>query len=1545
MANIKQFKNEHHQENLEKAHREYKKVEDGKVQAYKEGKISVDDDIEIKEILDYIQYVAKEAKNRNSELALIMSEISDVYFKVTSNAHMINNKAIYESIMHPDFLLILGTLWTMNIISHNNPTVKSSIDKLFNINNDISVYNSVDKIIEACGFETENEFTSKSYNISIDYLADSINKMTIPEGEDISEDDISDIDVNDEFTFEGDSDFSFDDNESTEEDKDIIGEIGGEEDNEEYTFDDFDDAISEDSQAKISESITEEEQRSISEIDVDTLDDEIDLFADDDDQSNISKSEEDEYNSRIEAEKEKAIQSIQNDEATNKKVEELTKQIESIVIPEIDSSLTKEEQEKLEKEKEEKENELAKLQEELNNIINKRNSQLDSVAENIERKIQTEENKKVQEKLSKLAFPNVPEDMQDEVKQEVTSIINEILAIYDKLYSELYKDIPRGIVTPYGIATAGKDGRLVYVDRLKGQQLFLIINELSGKRWKAQSQDDENLVSSKWINVNNNGVQLAQNFAYRLQTRNLFGVIESPNGLKISKNWGFYRNNLLKSLQDYITDIISKVELKNNFNILSDLRIALMTLFTNTIVAKSFNQEGIISIRVKSTIGYDFGPTYEKNKELFTDKIMHQLGRTSGYSLLGVEDIGFGIYDITIAANEDKYKSEVFFSYKILNNLIESGNSVDYEHTILGKTPSDKIVTYNFKAPGAIDSLILAGSRSGKGVLTLNILATLLGSGCPVVYFDYKPDMSKMLWDFERELQGMGYTNTKILSIDAAKGTADQGPIRGGKIYFSKPASENIKNLNNLLLIPWIKGIILMSIAAFCRANKVAGLTNKGGKMITILDEAQNFNKSLSSLKSELDKIKKDHKPVRDPKTKEKVADEIYTYSSRLLEIIDSMFPALTDFRNTSGGSGNAGVIMLGQQADATAWSQGALKRDALGFMVGNCSLKILGKEAVGSTKYEMNGVKSSGKDALPGLSLVEAGTMGYFVKVESSSATRSNSTVFKSSLVLNKNDYDPTSGVLGTFTGDMIKNVAEEIKQDIIDNDFTKIDETTGQKVARAEVGFPGLLQYIGSVIPGFNPSEALSMGYRTFENILLEIGVLGQGNPFGYTCVEDYLFDASVESFIRFDEIKTLLNNNRKIDSLLNKNDESDKDEYGSIESEDDSTFGGAFTDDIPEGIEEKIGGTLTSEPQISEGLNRSVESVIKNPQKQQIPTEIIGKQYVDPSKGNLSDEEKEIIQGIYEGNNKQKPIEVESDGYSIFDSEDETDKIEDTPNPIPEYAPHAQETIHQNIDGTITFMSSTPTIKRLKLEPKNCVLVRDISRNNSGMAKTLFRSLRGAKYELSYRWKLILSEVAKKQNKNTITRVSIMEDLLLFNERMVACEGILGGPEGVEVADIVDYKELSKRFPMIKVLTLSATISNRTIYNMDNPVEYLFNTFRNLLELRIVDGDKAVVVNRKQINDSKTQRKIMEAKQRNQLRNQIDAVSAANNPRKKNTTGMEAYRDMKLTECLDGKLRYAVERNISKQTFGGSMVAIGASLILAVSSPFRFIMNRNK
>lgn len=89
------------------------------------------------------------------------------------------------------------------------------------------------------------------------------------------------------------------------------------------------------------------------------------------------------------------------------------------------------------------------------------------------------------------------------------------------------------------------------------------------------------------------------------------------------------------------------------------------------------------------------------------------------------------------------------FAYKALESLMRAGKSISWDNLILGRGDDGKIlkcgkdgfINLMLKLTHEID----AGSRAGKGVMTLNLLASGIASKKNLAYFDCKPDMSSTL--------------------------------------------------------------------------------------------------------------------------------------------------------------------------------------------------------------------------------------------------------------------------------------------------------------------------------------------------------------------------------------------------------------------------------------------------------------------------------------------------------------------------------------------------------------------------------------------------------------------------------------------------------------------------------------------------------------------------------------------------------------------------------------------------------------------------------
>lgn len=102
-------------------------------------------------------------------------------------------------------------------------------------------------------------------------------------------------------------------------------------------------------------------------------------------------------------------------------------------------------------------------------------------------------------------------------------------------------------------------------------------------------------------------------------------------------------------------------------------------------------------------------------------------------------------------------KAEPLFGYTVQRANQKKGVEASWKNILIGQSMSGKEL---YAAPNNAIHLqnhlfhnIIAGSRSGKGVMTMNILVSALAAGRPVFYLDRKPDMASMLYSLAGDSQ------------------------------------------------------------------------------------------------------------------------------------------------------------------------------------------------------------------------------------------------------------------------------------------------------------------------------------------------------------------------------------------------------------------------------------------------------------------------------------------------------------------------------------------------------------------------------------------------------------------------------------------------------------------------------------------------------------------------------------------------------------------------------------------------------------------------
>lgn len=105
--------------------------------------------------------------------------------------------------------------------------------------------------------------------------------------------------------------------------------------------------------------------------------------------------------------------------------------------------------------------------------------------------------------------------------------------------------------------------------------------------------------------------------------------------------------------------------------------------------------------------------------------------------------------EVSYVFNQKVANGSPLFAFKALDALKAKGVVPDKDNIILGLGEDGKVLVAGggkqINLSKELYHRIVAGSRSGKGVMTLNLLAASLSSGRPIFYVDRKPDMAGLL--------------------------------------------------------------------------------------------------------------------------------------------------------------------------------------------------------------------------------------------------------------------------------------------------------------------------------------------------------------------------------------------------------------------------------------------------------------------------------------------------------------------------------------------------------------------------------------------------------------------------------------------------------------------------------------------------------------------------------------------------------------------------------------------------------------------------------
>lgn len=191
----------------------------------------------------------------------------------------------------------------------------------------------------------------------------------------------------------------------------------------------------------------------------------------------------------------------------------------------------------------------------------------------------------------------------------------------------------------------------------------------------------------------------------------------------------------------------------------------------------------------------------------------------------GIEDSNMKIIEsmpcVTLGytANKEKIESMPSFAYKALHSLGDT--SLDWKKILLGKDLNDKLVFSSdddaIKLQKNRLHFIIAGSRSGKGVMCYNIFATAIASKLPFFYIDGKPDTSIVIKNLEPNAFAINHgTHDETIDFEGVLSPSKYHPQYPSYMedYFGGEDENGIKKRNDFAVFRTI--LLLMTMIYYC---------------------------------------------------------------------------------------------------------------------------------------------------------------------------------------------------------------------------------------------------------------------------------------------------------------------------------------------------------------------------------------------------------------------------------------------------------------------------------------------------------------------------------------------------------------------------------------------------------------------------------------------------------------------------------------------------------------------------------------------------------
>lgn len=511
---------------------------------------------------------------------------------------------------------------------------------------------------------------------------------------------------------------------------------------------------------------------------------------------------------------------------------------------------------------------------------------------------------------------NIEEEDDDEAKIEklrsawgesIDNVVDSIMTTYTALYSSGYGLVsPSGILTNIGIIKSTSDGlRKETGNKSQDIKIYRALQSVLGDRFDyyapMDTEPDIEVIMKNNMPIIYTDMHLKFMFGHlnfcKGRKTGLRAYL-TKNGIKNDSDIKVLKYNDIKGwihetveryfYESYVKLGVTDKMTPDDFNKADAINEALSKNLKNVIVVAERKAKVNTKLRICTDSVINVDAVIKALKSSLN------VGTSSSIRVDKVGEYNNGILELNIVYDDKKYSQDVLFAYQVLDILEEQGIKPRWDNVILGKKEDGTIMTYNFKNKKSPTYALYASSRSGKGVMTLNLIASALADGCKLLYIDGKPDMACVLGDVAWKngleaavFNGVAGKGSEVLEYRKTchrvqkdkDGKITFGPFWGHKqlpngLFLTKAEKEKF-----MLITTYLRGLDLLCDMAAHRAS-IADSLDPNDWLVVVVDECEQASVAESDINDILNRAETERKQAKDEDGKKinLLNDEIYKF-------------------------------------------------------------------------------------------------------------------------------------------------------------------------------------------------------------------------------------------------------------------------------------------------------------------------------------------------------------------------------------------------------------------------------------------------------------------------------------------------------------------------------------------------------------------------------------------------------------------------------------------------------------------------------------------